>query len=106
VRLYGASNVSVLNNRIIDNSRAKDGSYAAIQITDYEGDEASGRTYYAESNLISDNDIDWSDGLSGKADVQVDAENEDWAPSAAGEKTSCVAVVGICLNLVTVPLIF
>jgi hypothetical protein len=106
VRLYGASNVSVLNNRIIDNSRAKDGSYPAIQIKDYEGDEASGRTYYAESNLISDNDIDWSDGLSGKGEVQVDAENEDWAPSAAREKTFCVAVVGICLDLVTVLLSF
>ena len=106
VRIYGASNVGVLNNRIIDNSRAKDGSYAAIQIKDYEGDQASGRTYFAKSNHISDNVIDWSAGLSGKAEVEVLAENEDLVPSAALEKTSCVAVVGICLNLVTVLLSF
>ena len=71
VRIHGSSHVSVLNNQIINNSRSKDGGYAGIQIKDYKDVKNTNRTYFAENNTISGNVIEWSTGLSGKAEVQV-----------------------------------
>ena len=70
VRVIGSRNVTVVDNTITDNSRTKDGAYAGVQIRDDEDLEISGGTFTATDNLVTDNKISWSDGLSGSYGVE------------------------------------
>lgn len=70
IRLIGSSDVSVIDNILTDNSRSADGNYSAIQIRDYDDSNVTGDIFDGESNLISQNVIKWTDGLSGRYGIE------------------------------------
>ncbi|MEL6374270.1 MAG: right-handed parallel beta-helix repeat-containing protein [Pseudomonadota bacterium] len=65
VRVFGSSQVSIIDNEILNNSRSDDGRFAGVQIREDEDFDVSGGVFEARDNLIEGNTIGWSEGLSG-----------------------------------------